>query len=215
MTLRFPRAAMHCAADQADPNVVSTPRGGSGSLDPQHDHPRPVGGPVFWLLVWISLATLAACVILPEWRHLQLLTTAKVQQQRRVGFLESTINHQERLLRALRTDPIVIQRLAQRDRFSLGGSGSAMLTSLSMSSLPASIDMRFDDPNQPRSRLEALAAYIPGDVVVAFFCDPQARPILIALSTALLATAFYLFCRLPEMTPCDSEGEPRIVFSPR
>jgi cell division protein FtsB len=70
---------------------------------------------VFWLLLAMGLATFAPCVLLPQWRQYQALSVAEQMAQHRLDVLRSRIDKEQRLLDALRSDPAVVARFAQRD----------------------------------------------------------------------------------------------------
>ena len=166
-----------------------------------------LNGPVFWLLVAMSMGTLAACVIVPEWRHLQLLTQAKQQHQQRVDLLQGHIDHQKRLLKALRTDPALVQRLAQRD-LSLN-TGQDKTVWVSTASAPTT---RGTDPASAGiARQQSATAAPPSNFLAdydfaALFCDEQARLMLLVLSTTLLAVAIYLSGRQLEVPQFGTDG---------
>jgi hypothetical protein len=53
------------------------------------------------------------------------------------------------------------------------------------------------EPTSADQPSEELLPVPAGYDSAALFCDEQARPVMIVLSTALLALAFCLFCRAP------------------
>ena len=78
--------------------------------------PSPMGERfIFWSLVFLSFATFAPCVILPEWRAYEALEVARQREQHRLEVVLQAIDKEERLLEAMRSDPVIIDRVVQRD----------------------------------------------------------------------------------------------------
>ena len=70
---------------------------------------------VAWALLATGVATFAVCVLFPAWQSLEALKVAEQIENSRLDALEARIEEDRRLLFALRTDPVVIARLARRD----------------------------------------------------------------------------------------------------
>jgi hypothetical protein len=140
----------------------------------------------------MAFTTFAPCILLPEWRDWQTLRWAELVEQQRVDVLRGTLEREKRTLEAIRTDPAVVTRLAQRDLRLYRRDERAVLVSL-------------PDGPEPRERLEPvppppppefvgkLLAVLPEYDYVELFCDGRTRKTLLVLSTALLALAFALF----------------------
>ena len=179
-------------------------------------------GLVFWLLVALSLSTLAACVILPEWRQYQVLHASRQVQQYRLDRLGQQIDRQQRHLDALRTDPAVVRRLAQRDLAlyrsnekavfvpvaatagatgelvcrcsSAGAQGQAWTCPWHMGvEKPFVLDPGVPLAASPPPIIAKLVTYLPDYDYMGLFCDGPTRLILMVMSTALMVFAFLLF----------------------
>jgi len=155
------------------------------------------GGVVFWLLVLMGLSTFAPCVILPEWRNYERLRVAEQAQQHRLDALERRVEHERRMLDAMRSDPGVIGRFAQRD-LSFRRLGEQVVRV----SVPATATFVDTDetpfiprPVPPPPILEPILARLPDFDYDAVFCDDETRPIVMAMSVALVGVAFGLFGR--------------------
>ncbi len=158
---------------------------------------------VFWLLVTMGVGTLAPCVILPEWRGYQALQVQEQVQRHRVESLQAELDRQHRLLDAMRSDPGAIARFAQRD---LGYyRPDERIVSVSVPegahktvTRPTSFDPEVTPPFVPKlveppPALARTLALLPRCDYDAIFCDEQTRPIVFAMSVALIGVALGLF----------------------
>lgn len=146
-------------------------------------------GLVFWLLVLMALATFTPCVLLPEWRHYQALCLAEQMQQHRVDQLAKNLERDKRMLDAVRSDPAVIARVAQRD---------LRYQKIDETTVPISIAGNLGDTtNDPfvakpvtlPAPLDRWSAKLPAFDYDAIFCDPKTSSLLMAMSVALLVVA--------------------------
>lgn len=139
----------------------------------------------------MALAAFAPCVLLPELRSYQAMRMAEEAQQHRVDSLQSTVDREQRLLEALRSDPAVIARAAQRElrfkkpgdrqvRVSVAPTGKTSSETLTPKPVPA-------PPPLPRA-----ATYLPDCTYDRVFCDDQARPLIMAMSVALMLVGICL-----------------------
>jgi hypothetical protein len=145
---------------------------------------------VYWLLIGMALATFAVCVLLPEWRHLQVLRHAEEGERLRVEQMEALVDHERRLLEAMTSDPGVVARMAQRELGYRPVDGHAVPVMSPVDGTGLAIHATVTEPRE--IVLPPITAWPP----LAFdrvFCDPEKRPILMGMSIALAATAFFLF----------------------
>ena len=157
---------------------------------------RAPGGFAFYLLVLMGLSTFAPCILLPEWRKLEAIDLAAQLEQHELGVLQSRIEAQQRLVTAIRSDPVVMARLAQRElnvrlpgtkhvRVSAGNGGLRSAGGREHTFVPT--QRRLPRP------VERFCAALPQLNYDALFCDPEIRPILMIMSVGLIALAFALF----------------------
>ncbi|MBI4719064.1 MAG: hypothetical protein HY763_14760 [Planctomycetes bacterium] len=167
---------------------------------PPFSEAPPAGRAVFWLLVLMGLSTLTPCVVLPEWRAYEALRYAEQVEQHRVEALQRSVDRQRRLLEALRTDPAVIGRLAQRDlgfRRPDEQAVSVRVPDHVQGGAPPFVAEPLRAP-VPIARLIACLPNLPYDRI---FCDTESRPIVMGMSVALIAIAFVLFSRRSPVEP--------------
>lgn len=148
---------------------------------------------MFWLLTGLGFALLVPCVLVPEWEAYEHAAVAEQFQRYRVERLRTEVDRERRLLEAVRSDPAVVARLAQRDlglyrkdeRVVLVGAGSVdEETTEEFVPLPV----------RPPAFVERLARRWPADLA-GVFCDDGTRGPIMALSTGLMVVAFALFGR--------------------
>ena len=152
---------------------------------------------VFWMLVLMGLATFAPCVILPEWRDYQALRAAEQVRQHRLDELEREVEHERRLLQAMRSDPAVIARLAQRDLRFLRTDARAVLVSVPPED-PTPEGVFVPQPVGPPPVVVRALSMLPAYDYDRVFCDKETRPLVMGMSLALIALAFVLFGRRPD-----------------
>ena len=162
--------------------------------------PQPNGRVVFWLLVLMGLSAFAPCVILPEWREYQALRVAEQMEQHKLDVLQRRVAHEQRLLEAMRSDPTVIGRFAQRD---LGFQRrNERVIRVSFEPAPRAVDTTGEvdapfvpQPVQPPLIVRRVLSHLPDYDYDQIFCDDRTRPMVIGMSVALIGVAFGLFGR--------------------
>ena len=155
---------------------------------------RPGGAVLFWILIAMGLAVFVPCVVVPEWRHYQALDMAAQVEQHKVDLLECRVNDERRLLTAVRKDPAVISRIAQRElHFRKAGAVDVAVTP---QYLDGAEDVAFVPvaPKPPAAAARFLGR-LPDFDYDAIFCDRQSRTVLMAMSVGLIGVAFVLFGR--------------------
>ena len=168
--------------------TLNTNRPGIGAPDPS---PDCGSGLISWLLIFMALAALAPCVLLPELRSYQAMRMAEEAQQHRVDALQRTVDREQRLLEALRSDPAVIARAAQRElRFKRPGDRQVRVSVVP--TVKASSETLTPKPAPTPPPLPQTAAYLPSHTYDQIFCDDQARPVIMAMSVALMLVAICL-----------------------
>ena len=159
---------------------------------------------IFWSLVFLSFATFAPCVLLPEWRAYEALEVAKQREQHRLDFVLETIDREERLLEAMRSDPVIIDRVVQRDlKFQRAGERvvHVALPDRRMDVAAAGAATQLADetfepkPVSPPAAVAGALAILPGLDYDHIFCHEESRPVIMCMSVALLLVAFGLYGR--------------------
>jgi len=165
-----------------------SPRRSVGVTNPAPDRGS---GLISWLLIFMALAAFAPCVLLPELRSYQAMRMAEEAQQHRMDSLQRTVDREHRLLEALRSDPAVIARAAQRElRFKKPGDRQVRV---SVTPTGKASDEAFAPKPvlAPRLLVQA-AAYLPDYNYDRIFCDDRARLVIMAMSVALMLLAVCL-----------------------
>jgi cell division protein FtsB len=167
---------------------------------PSHPDPDPAapsderaGSAMFWVLIALAAAAFAPCVILPAWRDYQ--SVARVEQQVRADVQRAAgeLERQRRRADALRRDPAVIARVAQRE---LGYSKPGHVSvNLGLTPPPdaAILSPVSLDPIEPPPILAGLVRRLPSLNYDAVFCDGPTRAIIMVLAGGLVMAAFVLY----------------------
>ena len=167
--------------------------------------PSPMGERfIFWSLVFLSFATFAPCVILPEWRAYEALEVARQREQHRLEVVLQAIGKEERLLEAMRSDPVIIDRVVQRDlKYQRTGERvvHVALPGRRMDVAAVGAPTRMADetfeptPVLPPAAVARALAIAPRLDYDRIFCDEESRPAIMCMSVALLLVAFGLYGR--------------------
>jgi len=178
--------------------------------------PVAPGGFVYWLLLLLGFSTLAPTVLLPEWREYQAIRTAEQIEEERADAMERLVDQKRAALERLQSDPAVTVRLAQRDlryrradqyRLAVAADGSSPGVSLfdAPDVLPAVEPQEpiVVDPVDPPVWLTRWLALLPPFNYDYVFCDEHIRPIIIAMSVALIGLAFVLYGRRSSAADAD------------
>ncbi len=163
-------------------------------------HSTTGGSVVFWMLLLMSVAAFAPCILLPEWRELQALKLAEEAESFRVERMQERVDREERLLDAVRSDPVLVARLAQRElglRVPHENTMPLPGTSRANDTIPNTV---VADPGDKVLADIPLRAVKPGAVWPdlmwdRIFFDDRTRPLIMAMSIGLALIAFGLFGR--------------------
>jgi hypothetical protein len=168
-------------------------------------------GLVFWILIALSVATLAPCVILPAWRDYQ---RAELAARVRAWQVEQATRHVERLeqrLDAIHNDPAVVARLARR-ALAFRAEGEIQLdvpVMLASSRAPAAEDFVPEpssaqwQPARPPVAIARLVALLPAWDYDALFCESPTRETLLVMALVLFVAAIIIFWPRPVASPDD------------
>lgn len=147
---------------------------------------------VYLLLMLLALAGLAPSVILPEWRSYQALRMAEQVAQDRLDHLQGIVEGERRRLRAMRTDPAAMARLAQRElRYHRPGERAVLVSIQDTTEQPTKPTT--PTPVAPPALIARAVSYLPSLDYDGVFCDDETRRIVMGLSLGLMIAAFALF----------------------
>ena len=163
---------------------------------------------MFWMLITLGFVGLTPCVLLPEWRQYEALALAEQAELYRSEALRSAVDHKQAAFEALRTDPAVIARLAQRELSYEATSQRLIPVSMAtenrasdgwdgfgnLGALPTGVSFAHQQFAPPALIADAMAI-LPTFDYDAVFCDDRTRSIILAMSFGMIGLAFLLFCR--------------------
>ncbi len=168
---------------------------GADSSSAVDSGPGPVGEAggsplVFWGLLALALAGFLPCVLLPVWREYQAVALAAQVEEQRVEVMRRHVDQQRRALDALREDPAVVARLAQRElayvrpgQSEVPVPGVARVVAAPATPLtPGAVD--------PPPPVAAVVARLPKADYDRLFCEEPTRTIVALLSGGVLVAAF-------------------------
>ena len=187
---RFPTSD-HVARDAQGGAPISSDHSHSVAADDHKARPGAGAAVVYWLLLALAISTFAACVLLPEWRHLETLAAVEKAEADRADHMDQLVIRERRHLAALTSDPAAMVRLAQRE-LTMVRSGEFVV---SIQGAGANAGAQY-----PRATADATTLTISSPASARLsrewdrvFCDNRLRPAIITLSIALAGTAFALF----------------------
>jgi cell division protein FtsB len=157
--------------------------------------PAREGRWVFWALFAMAVIGFAPCVLLPAWRDYQNARLVEQYEQAALDRMNESLDRQRRLAEALRSDPSVMARAAQRELEYIRP-GEQRITVVPTEPL---MDAESDEstvapaPIAPPAPVRWLVRNLPALDYDAVFCDPSTRAIVILLCGGVLTAAFALF----------------------
>jgi len=150
--------------------------------------------------MFMGLAAFAPCILLPEWREYQSLQIAQQLEQHRLEEMKIALQHEQRSLEAIQTDPAVVARLARRDlRFHAPFEIPVPITNVSPA--PSSESRFVPQPVNPPAWVTAGERYLPRLNYDGVFCDPKTRRIVMGMSLAILLLSMVLSPRRRTLSP--------------
>ncbi len=157
--------------------------------------PAREGRWVFWMLFAMAVIGFAPCVLLPAWRDYQNARLVEQYEQAALDRMNESLDRQRRLAEALRSDPSVMARAAQRE-LEYTRPGEQRITVV-----PTDPGVDVEDagaavtpePIAPPAPVHWLVRSLPPLDYDAVFCDPSTRAIVILLCGGVLTAAFALF----------------------
>ena len=154
---------------------------------------------LFWLMALTGIAALAACLILPPWLEHQVALQLHAEARRHVAELEARLQVLEKHIAHLRNDPAYVERLA-REEFGITAPGVQTILldrSESAASHPAGDHTSAPTVGPGEEQTPDLSTLVTEALecrpLVSVFVLDQTRPIVMAMSAALLLAAVLLF----------------------
>ena len=157
----------------------------------------PRGSPlIFWLLMGMAVVAFAPCLLLPQWRQYQALRLAEQVQTQRTEQLQGVVAAEQEKLRALRTDPAAVARLARRELHYRAAGEQFVAVDVPEVADPVREGLDAPivlTPVRPPAMVERALARLPGLNYDNIFCEPGTRNVVMGLSGALALAALVLF----------------------
>ncbi len=167
---------------------------------------------MFWLLLLLGFAALAPCLLLPEWREYQAIAVAEQIEKTRADAMEDLVQEKRRLLDRIQRDPAVVVRLAQRELHyeradhypvRVAGAGGRSVSIMAPTDVLPAIEPTSPiviNPPQLPVWLARWSDLLPPYNYDGVFCDNGVRPIIMAMSIALIGLSFFLYGRRVTVT---------------
>ena len=175
---------------------------GGACLDGQSDAEQ-VGldappGLMFWMLIALAAVGFVPCIVLPIWRDYQgAVLEAQIEKQK-VAALQAEVTRQRRVLEAIRTDPAVSARLAQRElAFQRPGHRQVPIAGDVPATRVAAVHPVVE-PLQPPQPIARVVQRLPDLRYDGVFCYGPSRLVIMVLSAALVVAAFVLYPARPQ-----------------
>lgn len=160
---------------------------------------EPVSAPfMFWSLVLLGMCGLTPAILLPQWRAYQRSVIAEQHENYLREQMTLAVQRERQMLDALRTDPALIRRIAQRELNLLRGNIQTISVDPSwMEHLPLERDEQTFTPRPVDlpDPLRRWVALLPDMNYDAVFCEPPTRTLVIAMSIGLICAALLLYGR--------------------
>ena len=149
---------------------------------------------LFWSFVGVSLLLFAACLLLPEWRQAEQYAARLVARQQRVDELRRRVATQERTLEALRSDPLIIARVAERElRYRRPDEEEVYLPASTKSIVQEGTRVPEFEPDPVGYLPPWFAARIPDGPWIRVFFDSPDREVCLTMAGVLFISAFWIY----------------------
>lgn len=172
---------------------------------------------MFWLLAAMAALVFAPCILIPIWLETEDLVRAERDVTSRTDELKAHIAEQDRLLKALTSDPLVNERIARRDlRFRRNGEQveplqdrAAPLPLELETSLAAWPEHQAPAPPEPPAVIKLTRRWLPDLPWVEMFARSPDRTIFLLMASGLLVAAFVLYGHVEPRTPGRADSSRR------
>lgn len=159
---------------------------------------EPLSAPImFWGLVLLGMCGLAPAILLPQWRAYQRSAVAEQLEHFRYEQMAQAVQRERQMADALRTDPALLSRIAQRE---------LNLRPDNVESVPVEASA-IGDATEPSVQefepvpvelpvpLRRWVALLPDLNFDAVFCEAPTRTLVMAMSVGLICAALVLYGR--------------------
>lgn len=171
------------------------PQNARAASQPTARTTEPRSAPLmYWGLILLAATGLVPSVVLPEWRQYERLKIAEQYERYRLEQVQAQVDRERRLLEAVRTDPAVVYRIAERE-LGLHPEGDRYIDVEPVTASTASEGAFVPVAIEPPSPVRRVTALLPSFNYDDVFCDEGARRLVITLSVALMCVAFVLYAR--------------------
>jgi len=179
-------------------DAVSRPGPGEGG------GPCPAGWlthPImFWALTCLAVAMFAPCVLMPAWRQAREIWEYERELEAVVAGFEARIRRNEARIQALRSDPLVMERIVRRElNRTIPGEELIRWDPDTLDSVRVHLGaaMRGEagakTPPPAPAWLQKAGRWLPGWMYADIFVTPPYRQLILGMSGALLLAAFLLY----------------------
>jgi len=163
-----------------------------GDTPPVAPPTRGGGALMFWVLLALAATGFVPCIVLPVWRDYQTMALAVQAEERIVATMQAGVERQQRTLAAIRTDPAVGARLAQRElTYRRPGQDEFPVPGVPVVRPVATAQPL--DPIEPPAAVARLIERLPTANYDQVFCRNPSRTALLLLSGGLMVAAFVLY----------------------
>ncbi len=147
---------------------------------------------MFWLLVLLASATFAPCVIVPVLREYRAVKLLEKVETGAIERMRTDVGRQRAHLDALRKDPLVVARVAQRDLAYTRRNETTVFVGVGSPVEKVSAPAVLGKVELP-TVVATVLGWLPFSDRSDIYADPATRGTLMALSGALLVAAFLLY----------------------
>jgi hypothetical protein len=169
-------------------------------------HERPESGEqpsglMFWVLIGLAAVGFVPCIVLPVWReHQAAMLEARIEEQK-VAAMRADLEQQRRTLEAIRTDPAVSSRQAQRELAYQRPGQQQIPIHGEVPAANAPLVQPVVSLPQPPEPIARVVERLPDLEYDGVFCNRFARSVIMLLSAGLVVAAFALYPPRPRACP--------------
>ncbi len=156
---------------------------------------------MFWALTCLSVAMFAPCVLMPAWRQALEIWEYERDLEAVVAGFEARIRRNEARIQALRSDPLVMERIVRRElNRTIPGEELIRWDPETLNSVRVHLGAAILPPTGPQAPppptptwLRQAGRWLPGWMFADIFVTSPYRQLILGMSGALLLAAFLLY----------------------
>ncbi len=180
----------------------------AAATSPAPSHREPLSAPIlFWGLLLLGTSGLAPAILLPQWRAYESMCVAEQREQHRHQRMAEGVAAERRLLDGLRTDPALVERVAQRDLSVRPLGGDIVPVATATDAVEGAGEAFVPGPVAPPTWMQPTLARLPALDYDAVFCEPPTRTIIIVSSLGVMCTALLLYGRSGRARPASTRPD--------